>query len=63
MVVLVTCKNKEEQIKNEGVRVVTRDSPFNPIRASVAMETRVLIRSYQNLSQLISHPNDALNEI
>ena len=23
MVVLVTCKNKEEQIKNEGARVVT----------------------------------------
>ena len=24
MVVLVTCKNKENQIKNEGARVVTR---------------------------------------
>ena len=28
MVVLVTCKNKEEQIKNEGARVVTRFSPL-----------------------------------
>ena len=28
MVVLVTCKNKEEPIKNEGVRVVTRFSPL-----------------------------------
>ena len=28
MVVLVACKNKEEQIKNEGARVVTRFSPL-----------------------------------
>ena len=28
MVVLVICKNKEEPIKNEGVRVVTRFSPL-----------------------------------
>ena len=28
MVVLVTCKNKEEQIKNEGARVVTIFSPL-----------------------------------
>ena len=27
MVVLVTCKNKEEPNKNEGARVVTRFSP------------------------------------
>ena len=27
-VVLVTCKNKEEQIKDEGARVVTRFSPL-----------------------------------
>ena len=28
MVVLVTCKNKEHPIKNEGARVVTRFSPL-----------------------------------
>ena len=28
MVVLVTCKNKEEPIKNEGAKVVTRFSPL-----------------------------------
>ena len=28
MVVIVTCKNKEEQIKNEGARVVTSFSPL-----------------------------------
>ena len=28
MVILVTCKNKEEQIKNKGARVVTRFSPL-----------------------------------
>ena len=33
MVVLVTCKNKEEPIKNEGVRVVTRFSSYNPMGA------------------------------
>ena len=34
MVVLVTCKNKEEQIKNEGAIVVTRFSPlYNPMGA------------------------------
>ena len=41
LVVLVTCKNKEEQIKNEGARVVTRSL----WKLSVAMETRVLIRT------------------
>ena len=34
MVVLVTCKNKEEQIKNEGARVVSQDFPhYNPMGA------------------------------
>ena len=28
MVVLITCKNKEERIKSEGARVVTRFSPL-----------------------------------
>ena len=28
MVVLVTCKNKEDPIKNEGARVLTRFSPL-----------------------------------
>ena len=28
MVVLVSCKNKEEPIKNKGARVVTRFSPL-----------------------------------
>ena len=28
IVVLVTCKNEEDPIKNEGVRVVTRFSPL-----------------------------------
>ena len=33
MVVLVTCKNKEEPIKNEGARVVTRFFHYNPMGA------------------------------
>ena len=28
MIVLVTCKNKEDPIKNEGAKVVTTDLPF-----------------------------------
>ena len=28
MVVLVTCKNEEDPIKNEGTRVLTRFSPL-----------------------------------
>ena len=30
MIVLVICKNKEDPIKNEGARVVTRFSPLQP---------------------------------
>ena len=46
MVVLATCKNKEEPIKNEGARVVTRFCPNIKLwELSVAMETRVLIES------------------
>ena len=46
MVVLVTCKNKEEPIKNEVARVVTRFSPIITLwELSVAMETKVLIGS------------------
>ena len=33
MVVLVTCKNKEEPIKNEVARVVTRFPHYNPMGA------------------------------
>ena len=42
MVVLVTCKNEVDPIKDEGARVVT--SLLKPYQSSVAMETRVLIR-------------------
>ena len=47
MVVLFTCKNEEDPIKNEGDRVLL--SKIFPIitqgEISVAMETRVPIRS------------------
>ena len=33
MVVLNTCKNKEEQIKNEGARVVRDFAHYNPMGA------------------------------
>ena len=46
MVVLVTCKNEEDPIKNEVARVATTFSPLIITQwgLSVAMETRVLIR-------------------
>ena len=34
MIVLVTCKNKEEPIKNKGARVVTRFPHYNPMGAT-----------------------------
>ena len=46
MVVLVTYKNEEDPIKNEGARVVTRFSQLYIVtlcELSVAMETRVTI--------------------
>ena len=33
MVVLVTCKNKEDPIKNEGASVVTSFPHYNPMGA------------------------------
>ena len=54
MVGLVICKNEEDPSKNEGTRVVTTFLPLYKIfpiitlwELSVAMETRVLIRSRQ----------------
>ena len=49
MVVLVTYKNGEDPIKNENTRVLSLLTRFSPIinlrQLSVAIETRVLIRS------------------
>ena len=46
MVDLVSCKNKEEPIKNEGVKSGHKIFPIITLwELSVAMETRVLIRS------------------
>ena len=45
MVVLVTCKNEEDPIKNESAKVFTTVSPIiTLLELSVAMEARVLIR-------------------
>ena len=44
MIVLVNCKNEDDQIKTEGARVLTRFSPIITLwELFVAMETRVLI--------------------
>ena len=53
MIVLVTCKYEEDPIKNEDTRVLTR---FSLWELSVAMETRVPIRSGQK-------PNAAFSPI
>ena len=45
MVVLVTCKNEEDPIKNEGARVVTCKNEEDPI---INEGARVLTRFYQS---------------
>ena len=64
MVVLVACKNKEEQIKNEGARVVTRFFPIITY-GSYLLPWKPKFRSdlTQNLMQSIPHPNNAPDEI
>ena len=64
MVVLVTCKNKEEQIKNDGVRVVTRFSPLQPYGSYLLpWKPEFWHDLAQNLMESIPHPNDASDEI
>ena len=60
-VVLVTCKNKEEPIKNEGARVVTRFSPL--LRYLLPWKPKFYFDLAQNLMQPIPNPNDAPDEI
>ena len=52
IVVLVTCKNEEDPIKNEGARVLTRFSPLqvygNFFRRSRAANSAVLGRIWSN---------------
>ena len=57
--VLVTCKNEENPIKNKGARVATRFSPNITLwEISVAMETRVLIRSGPKPNAVFPPSND-----
>ena len=54
---LVTYNNQGDQIKNDGARVFTTYfSIITQLELSVAMETRVLIRSDPNLLQLFPTP-------
>ena len=60
MVVLVTYKNEEDPIKNEGAIVATMFSQIKTLwEVFVAIETRVLIRSGPNIMQPFPHPNVA----
>ena len=66
MQILVTCKNKKDQIKKEKKREKGGDIVFPIISQwgiSVAMETRVLIQLPQNLMQPFPHPSDATHKI
>ena len=57
--VLVTCKYEEDPIKNEGARVVTIFSPIITLwELSVAMDTRVPIRSSPKPNAWPFHPNN-----
>ena len=46
MVILVNCKNKEDQIKNEGARVVTTD--FSDAQGQLSPKS--MMESCQNLN-------------
>ena len=62
MIVILKCagKNKEDPIKTERARVLTRCSPILALwELSVAMEIRVPIRCGPNLMQRFPHPYDA----
>ena len=64
MIVLVSCKNKEEQIKNEGARVVTRFSQLLPYGSYLLpWKPEFWSDLTQNLMQSVPHPNDASDEI
>ena len=64
MDVLVTCKYEEDPIKNEGARVDTTFSPIiNLWELSVAMDTRVPIRSGPKPNAVFPHPNDGSDKI
>ena len=64
MNVFVTCKYEEDPIKNEGARVFTTFTPIITLWGlSVAMDTRVPIRSGQNLMQPFPYPNDGSDKI
>ena len=55
MHVLVTCKNEDDRLKNEGARVFTIITLWE---LSVAMDTRVPIRSGPKPNAAFLNPND-----
>ena len=65
MYVLVTCKNEEYLIKNEGARVVTTFPHYNPMGAIYQLPWTPEFRSdlAQNLMQPFPHPNDGSDKI
>ena len=54
IVVLVTCKNEEDQIKNEGARVLTRSSQYKSMGifsdAQGQLTPQSLVKSGRNLN-------------
>ena len=64
MTVFVTCKNKEEPIKNEGARVVTRFSQIRPYGSYLLpWKPEFWFDLAQNLMQPIPYSNNALDGI
>ena len=52
MVVLVTCKNKEDPIKNEGARVFTLYIDFSDAQGQITLELVALSSRNWNSSKL-----------
>ena len=54
MVVLVTCKNEEDPIKNEGVRVLTTfNINFSNAKGQITLQSVVRFYRISNLSVLL----------
>ena len=64
IVFLVTCKNEEDPIKNEGARVLTRFSSLKPY-GNYLLPWKPEFQSdlAKNLMQPFPHPNDASDKI
>ena len=51
MIVIVTCKNENDRIKNEGSRLLARFSPFQPMGISSKGQGQLTLQSLVKLAR------------